>query len=105
MPYPVHHQTRFRLFLIFALVVSMGLSGIAWTKSEERSGHTCQVISVVAAIGADTVAHNVQANKVILPRIDFPGLSHAELVKLSAENTAREQRNQRKLEAVAKATC
>lgn len=101
----VHRTTKFRLFTIISIAIALSLSGIAWSKSEMQSRHACQTIQVIAKISADTLASTIASNKVILPRLSFPGLSKRELLHLAQVNIEREKRHQYELENAAKIQC
>lgn len=106
MPTDTHpRRNTFRTFVVLAIAVAIALSGLAWSNSETQHHHACQSISVVAKIGADTLSHNIETNKILLPRITIPGVSRAELAKLSAENLEREKHHQKELETVAGESC
>lgn len=73
--------------------------------NRQTSLAACANIRAVAAIAADTLKVQIHTNKSLIPRANIPGISHAELVKLSRDNERRERRHLHELRTVAHASC
>ncbi len=110
--HPLETSMNRDVFLILSMIAMLTLAGFSFAKSETQSarlGHqvvvVCQEHQALAQIAKETAQTQVQNSKILLPKINLPGLSHQRLVELTKQKELTELRNLGKLEAIARKTC
>lgn len=98
--------------MVIAVGFTLALAGIAFSKSEAENARlskqvtvVCQEHKLLASIAHETLADQIQQSKTLLPKLNFPGLSHQQLIELTERKQLQESVNLGKLELVAKETC
>ena len=99
-------------YLIAAMIVVIGLAGFSFAKVESESSKlqnqitvVCQEHKLLAETAKEAHAEQLESSKYLLPKINFPGLTHKQLVELTEKKVEREAITLGKYETIAKETC
>lgn len=65
----------------------------------------CRDVAAIAGINADSLKAQIKTNRAVLPKLSFPGISHAELEGLVKAGEKREKRHLAVLRSVAHEAC
>jgi hypothetical protein len=106
---PIYGFTR-RGLLLFAIplggvTTALVIGVLALARERHDTSVNCRALTSIAAIDAEAQRQMQARTRAFLPRLNFPGLTHAELEHLSHEGEAEESMRVGQLAVLARRTC